>query len=376
MKQINHKKIDEEFDLLVLTDWPCDQKIKQDWEQLANNQPVVNVFITIEWLQLWWQTFASHNDLLHIIIIMKQGITICIAPFYLKEGRELRFIGTGEDEKAEVVSEFLDILIYEKHINSILKILAKHLGAELEHANSIEFNNILTSSHTFVLAKMVKNHFWQKIQLTGLRYIIDLPNEYQTYLDSLSKPFRNQTLRKKRKFEKLGGQIKRVTHKPELVEYFDILKTLHTRRWQSEGVSGAFSDVRFVNFHLQFMHYLLSKNMLSLTSLVLNDEVIAVIYNIKHQGTRQFYQMGTYIDFKPNVSAGTLLHLYEIEDSIHNGERYYDFLKGTTFNSYKNNFIQGTQQVVHLSLVKKSFGNIMPQIKFALNIIKNKIRRV
>ena len=115
MKQINNKNITEEFNFDVCSNWIFDNKYRIGWNELVDNHYQANIFLTIEWLELWWNTFAQKSDVLKLVFIHQRDELIAIAPFYQKAGKELRFIGTGEAEEAEVASEFLDILINNEY---------------------------------------------------------------------------------------------------------------------------------------------------------------------------------------------------------------------------------------------------------------------
>lgn len=373
MKQINNKNITEEFNFDVFSNWFFDEKYRIGWEQLIANHYQANIFLTIEWLELWWKTYAQKSDTLRLVFIQKHGAVIAVAPFYQKEGKELRFIGTGEPEKAEVASEYLDVLIEDKYKDIAIKILSSYLQDELNRTNSFEFNNILVKSHIFDIAKAMRKTSWQTKNIVGLRFIIDLPDSFPKYLQTVDKSMKSQLLRKKKKFEKMGGVIKRISNEKELTESFEHLTALHSQRWNIMGLEGAFSDNRFITFHIEFMRLMLKKDQLSLTSLMINNEVIAVIYNMKYRDTRFFYQMGANLNFRPNISAGSLLHLYEIQDSIEQGEKHYDFMKGARENSYKKNFIKSSQNVLHITIYKKGVENLSQLVKCAVLSIKHKI---
>jgi len=373
MKQINNKNITEEFNFEIFSNWFFDKKYRIGWEEMIANHYQANIFLTIEWLELWWKTYAQKSDVLKLIFIQKKGVIIAVAPFYQKGGKELRFIGTGELERAEVASEFLDILIDDKYKSIAIKLLSSYLEGELKRTLSFEFNNVLITSNIYDVTKAMKKTSWQTNKTTGLRFIIDLPSTFQEYIQSIDKSMKSQLLRKKKKFEKLGGEIKRISNEKELIESFENLKALHSQRWNKRGLEGAFSDKRFITFHIEFMRFMLKKDQLSLTSLMINKEVIAVIYNMKYRDTRFFYQMGANLNFRPNISAGSLLHLYEIQDSIDQGENYYDFMKGARDNSYKTNFIKSSQEVLHISIYKKGFANLLQLVKYDVLSIKHKI---
>jgi|GEM_PF-1224958 len=375
MKQINNKNITEEFNFDVCSNWIFDNKYRIGWNELVDNHYQANIFLTIEWLELWWNTFAQKSDVLKLVFIHQRDELIAIAPFYQKAGKELRFIGTGEAEEAEVASEFLDILINNEYKQSAIELVTLYLQGELKRTGSFQFNNILKSSYIYDVIKAMSATCWQTEKTVGVRFLVNLPNSFQEYLQVIDKSMKSQLLRKKKRFEKLGGEVKRISNEKELIASFEHLRELHCQRWHKSGLAGAFSDPRFIAFHLNFMRSMLIKGQLSLTSLIINNEVIAVIYNMKYRGTRFFYQMGANLGFRPNISAGSLLHLYEIQNSIEQKEKHYDFMKGSIVNSYKATFSKPSQDVLHITIYKKGVRNLLQLLKYGAQSIKNKISK-
>lgn len=373
MNQINNKNMAEEFHINVFSHWHFNVKFRKGWQHLAANHHRPNIFLTIEWLELWWEVYAKKVDVLKLVFIHNNSDVIAIAPFYQKAGKELRFVGTGEPESAEVASEFLDVLIDVRYKNNAAKLLKSYLQNEITNSKLLEFNNILLSSNIYSIVETLKLVSWQVKKLSGIRYFITLPKTILEYYQAIDKSIKSQLLRKKKKFEKLGGSVKRIKNIEELEESFEDLKMLHCQRWQKSGLIGAFGDQRFNIFHLEFMRLMLAKGQLSLTSLIIDNRVIAVIYNIKYRDTRFFYQIGANLTFRPNISAGSLIHLYEIQDSIETGENYYDFMKGAISNSYKESFSNSSEKVFNLSIYKKGFDNFLQLLKYYVLSAKNKI---
>jgi len=350
--------INNELSIEVVTAWPLTERQIQGWHNLASTHYNPNIFLTLDWLQLWWKYFAKKNDRLHIVFISISNNIVGLCPFYLQNEKILRFIGTGEPVASEVCSEYLDVLIDKSNQTMVLNVIEQQLAGLTKRVNRVHFNNVLKGSYILTIANKLKKQCFIKERCVGLRYSVVLPKCYQEYTASLSKKFIGQMQRKQRKLSKLQGTFVEVNNKADLNLYFHHLQQLHNDRWSKKELAGAFSEELFINFHQKFTQLLLSKNQLSMKALIIEDRVMGVIYNFKYCGTRFFYQIGIDMNYKQNVSLGSQLHLAEIKSAISNNDDAYDFMKGTIVNSYKTNFANKTTEMVDILLIKKSFSKV------------------
>ena len=358
--------INNSFYTQVIDEWSLSHNQLVSWKELVKQQTNGSFFLDYDWLNLWWYTFSQPDDALKLILIYNEEVLVAILPFYLKKGKILYFIGTGEDEKSEVCTEYLDIIIANEYKDILLNIISNLLLKEFKKTQQIMFVNVLHDSYAVQLIERIKKHYLVTKKSVGVRYIINLPSSYLSYEAMRSKSFISQANRKKRKFEKLGGKFIHANNLAGANAMFDQLTTLHNARWSSVGLNGAFQDERFLNFHRAFIKILFQNNQLSLTALTINNQVVGVIYNIIANETCYFYQIGIEIDDFQNLSLGTILHLSEIKGSISQGYKHYDFMKGEKIKSYKQNFTDTTYEMLNLHLYKKGIRaylkNIMRQV--------------
>jgi len=342
------------LDIEVCSDWVLNGKKKDAWQLLSTTHNTPNIFLTIDWLKLWWEVYAQENDELQLIYIWKNNEIISIIPFYIQDKKIVRFIGTGESESDEVCSEYLDVLIKrgdrELALSSIIKCLEKFLAKGF----FFEFNNILEDSDVLFIVKSSEFNMTSTITPVGSRYAIHLPVSFQEYENSCSKSFISQAKRKMRKFKKLGGEIIEVNSQSDLAYVFKKLADLHNSCWIEKGHAGAFSSEKFKAFHYTFASKMLDKGCLSMKALKLNGIIVGVIYNFIFYEEKAFYQMGIDSNITQNISIGTLLHLLEIESSINNKHRLYDFMKGDELSSYKSAYTNNKTAMFNVRIDKKS----------------------
>lgn len=363
--------INNSFHINVLDEWSLNHNQVKVWEELVKQHPNGSFFLSYEWLNLWWLTFAQPEDMLKLILVFNEDDKlVAICPFYLKNGDVLCFIGTGEDEDGEVCSEYLDILLAPEYKEVLLNAINSTLQKEFKTIEQMFFSNVLLDSNIVQLFDCLNSKFVVIKKEVGVRYLINLPRDYISYQASCSKSFISQANRKKRKFEKLGGELINVETLENATEIFSQLALLHTARWNSVGLTGAFTDKRFLKFHRAYITKLFHQNQLSMKALMVNQQVVGVIYNITYHNNCYFYQIGIDVNDYQNLSLGTLLHLSEIKQSIKKGYDKYDFMKGDRVKSYKQNFTSESYEMINITVYKKG---ILAYIKKATRHIIKKV---
>ena len=347
--------MDGNVNIEICCDWQLNDKKAQAWQLLSENHYNPNIFLTFDWLKLWWEVYSTQQDKLQLIYVWDAQEIIAIFPIYLQHASQIRFVGTGEPEADEVCSEYLDILVKDNNPQLVCKVIVQYLQTLFTAKYSVTFNNILENSHILSILNAVRDTTILISQPVGSRYFISLPTSYPAFEQTRSKCFITQAKRKMRKFEKLNSEVFQVSSQNDFKDAMHMLVKLHNTNWQNRGVVGAFESDKFKLFHHKFAKLMLDKGCLSMTGLKIDNVIIGVIYNFTYQGIKAFYQMGIDSTIKHNISAGTLLHLVEIESSINSGNTMYDFMKGDDINSYKSAYTQDKTPMFNVSLYNKDF---------------------
>jgi CelD/BcsL family acetyltransferase involved in cellulose biosynthesis len=332
----------------VVTDTSGLEGLQDEWSRLLRDSRTASICLTWEWLYTWWEMFGESAAELHVLLLRAEGRLVGIAPLIVMTHRErglikvrtLRFLGTGEPEWEEAASEYIDIIAsdgYEKPV-------AEHVWAYLQSRtcqwDQIVFNDVMEDSvvMTHLKGLLLQAGIRPHLAQIGTRYRIDLPSSWDAYLAMLDPGARKRFQYKRRKLEKAGRVAEmHVTIPDELESAFNELVRLHAMRWTSRGRPGVFISDRFVSYHKRLMRRLLDRGMLNLRLLSLDDVVISAIYNLRYGGTDYFYQAGFDTGNAAKYSPGIVAHSYAIEDSIRQGLKRYDFMKGG-LTSYKSEF--------------------------------------
>jgi len=323
--------------------------LQDDWTTLLASVDNGTPFLSWSWMYSWWEIYATSAHKLRIITIWKEKKLVALAPFMYQCAsvfprlQELRFIGTGELESEEVCPEYLDALIHKDYIETSLDLMLEHIALLMKKSSKTILDSLLcTGSLAKALPPYLQNNgFKFKRYDIGRRYFVELPKDWNQYLNEiLSKSQRQKTRRVLNKFERNSDlTISVVKDKQEVESIYQHLISLHSKRWSRTNKPGAFSSKKFVDFHFKQIVVSFSKNELQLIKLCNKDEVIGVLYNFKYGSTIYFYQCGFDLENWSDISPGSLMHMWAIRQNIEDTDvSKYDFMMGDANSSYKKKF--------------------------------------
>jgi CelD/BcsL family acetyltransferase involved in cellulose biosynthesis len=362
--------------------------LQEEWNSLLEKSRARNICLRWEWHHAWWDIYHDSGAKPCIVLVRDGGRLVGLVPLYLqirkKFGifniRTLRFLGTGEPEWEEVASEYLDIAALDGYERRVAKIVWEYLRAS-KSWDQLVFNDVLDDSlvltdlrHILVLEKASA-----VLETTGVRYSVRLARTWQDYIAALDPGAAKRLPYKRRKLERAGQVVEKMVTEPgELDQAFDDLVRLHTSRWAARGGAGVFASPRFTAYHKKLARMLLPLGMLRIRMLSLNDATIAVLLNFQCGNTEYFYQGGFDVEAAAKYSPGIVAHVYAIENAIHGGLEYYDFMKGGT-TSYKTEFGCTESPMCKLSVFSRSWrGRLLAlenQGRARWRMIRRKIRK-
>ncbi|TKB46636.1 GNAT family N-acetyltransferase [Thalassotalea mangrovi] len=346
-------------------------------------QSHLSFFLDFSWLNLWWHTYARPGDRLYIVLLYKHDNLIAIAPFYIQH-QTLRMLGTGEAESEEVASEYLDIICAPEHFQSVASNLCDILmdclftnhhrvhpycQQPMTAVTHITLNNYLAHSCLAHFVRKINRYFFISTSTVGTSYRCRLPSEREQFWQQLQPSFRKKMFRHRNQWlQQMQGEFKSYRYLSSLEEGIQHLQDLHQKRWQRLEKPGVFKADKFRLFHQKFMHQALLHNRLELWVLFARGQAISAIYAITYNETCYFYQSGLDTEFRPNLSPGFLSHFLLIEECIKRQFKYYDFMKGASGRSYKQQFADNTRELFESRLAVKKASNL----GFAMN---NKLKQ-
>jgi CelD/BcsL family acetyltransferase involved in cellulose biosynthesis len=321
---------------------------REQWNELVEQSSSCTFFMSWEWLDTWLSVYGDVVGRIIIILVREQdGGLVGAVPLYLvKEGkgsgaclsgRQLRFIGSGEDEWEEVASEYLDILSLPDREDQVCGFLLKEFAGFEFNWSQLNIENVLEDAvflRKFIPLLMESGYHFSKI-LSGQRYRIGLPGSWQEYEVKLGKSMRRKVRQSRKRVHEMDD------NKTEAIKNIESglseLVALHAERWKKKEEQGAFASPKFIAFHSEFMYRLLKNGGLRLRRTSIGNDLIGILYNIRFGNTESYYQSGFDLKGGSRIRPGIYAHMRAIEISIEEGVKYYDMMKGGD-TSYKSEY--------------------------------------
>jgi CelD/BcsL family acetyltransferase involved in cellulose biosynthesis len=204
-----------------------------------------------------------------------------------------------------------------------------HAASTVGDWDCIELQEIPEDSETSeTLRSLSKESSGFQRRIINLCPYVLLPRRFEDCMQGLGSNFRKNLRRYERRLKKdfkvdfkVCNSISNVEH--GMKTFFD----LHQKRWQSKEQSGAFSDQKFCDFHLDVARSFAEKGWLTLNFLMLNDEPVAAGYDFTYR-EKLFYYLSGFDPQYAEYNVGHLRHMYLMKHCIEKGLKEYDFMRG------------------------------------------------
>lgn len=333
------------------------------WSELLERSGSNEIMLSPAWLLPWWRRFGDEGGRELRVGVLRHGDALAgLVPLLARwhwyslgiPFRRLELLGTGERERDEVCSEYLNVIARRGAEEEVTASLAEALASGVFGPWDELVLGAMdgTSALPELLARELrKGEAQATIEEIGAARYIQLPATWAAYLDALPSASRYLVTRSLRDFARWAGdglELRQATSRLDLGEGRRALLALHSSRW---GDGGAFASPRFDAFHGDVMPALLDRGALDLSWICARGEPVAALYNLRWDGRVYCYQSGRRLDLPRSIRPGIVMHAHGIRRSIEAGMREYDFLGGTA--QYKRKLAQATRPLVRLRAVRR-----------------------
>ncbi len=354
------------------------KNLKNQWNNLLIKSDSKSIYLTWEWLYNWWQVYKEKRELFLICgyednelkvifpllkIKRKYGLTQKIA---------LEFLGTGENEKDEVCSNFMEPIVYPDNkfniYTSLFCFLDKNLAKEWDQLilSSVKAESDFVKTITTFFN--INNYFVQ-INRSFTNGATILNNGWDGFIKSLGHRTRKKIKRERRILESMNGfKYRFLKDESKFEEMFDSFVNLSLKRWNN---GGAFSSDKFLRFQKNICKDFLEKGYLKLSLMEVDGEIVAGNLDYAYKDTVYGYQTAFDPQFNPKIGVGLLGMVYCIEKAIKEGYRRYDWYRFAP-GDYKKHFITSTEEIIVLKITKKAvipYSEVL--LKKAKELVKN-----
>ena len=334
-------------------DWFTDaavfEQLKPEWNALLARSVSDTVFLTREWQSVWWRHLGG-GELRVITFRTDAGELLGIAPLFGETGtdgaRHLSLIGCVD------VSDYLDLIVARGAETQVYAALLETLArADFPAWDWLHLCTLPAASPTnAALDALAQARGWRtQTGLHDVAPVIDLPETWDAYLNTLDKKQRHEVRRKLRRVEEAETRWLTIDAADALDRAVTDFVELHKRSRPDKNV---FMDARMQTFFAEIARELFAAGWLQLSFLEIGGARAAAILNFVYRNEVLVYNSGYDPALYGAYSPGIVLFARSIQDAIAARRRRYDFLRGN--EEYKYRFGAHDTQVLELHLNRQA----------------------
>ena len=281
------------------------------------------VFVLPVWLKLWWQEFKPEAKL-YLGAVRRDGEIIGIAPLLLKDERA-SFIGSAD------VCDYLDFVVAPGEESDFFRVVLD----DLKQKGITLFDLHCLRPESTVLTKLVdiaRNRGHEVLsQPEDVSVELDLPSTWEGYLEMLETKQRHEVKRKLRRLLETGKVDFRIVEDGAAIQKaMDVFLKMFT---ESRSDKAAFLTSQKESFFRALADTMSRAKLLRMGILELDTLPTAMILYFDFNGGAYLYNSG-YDPQYTSLSVGLMSKVLCIQESIRQGKKKFDFLKGNEIYKY------------------------------------------
>lgn len=287
------------------------------WTEAKYNLRWSPIFVLPGWLQVWWQTFGADAEL-YLRAVREGEEIIGIAPLLIR-GKTASIIGSAD------VCDYLDFIVTPGAERDFFNVLLDDLTRKgISHLDLKPLRPDSTVLTDLVAVARNRGHPVQ-CQREGVSVELDLPPTWEEYLASLTRKHRYEVKRKLRRLEAAGkADYRCIAVSPGEGDFMDTFLRLFSL---SRGEKASFMTAQMESFFRSLAETMAEIGLLRFGILELDGVPVAMTMGFDYNGSVYLYN-SAYDPEYGYLSVGLLSKVLCIKDSIRNGRRKWDFLRG------------------------------------------------
>jgi CelD/BcsL family acetyltransferase involved in cellulose biosynthesis len=299
-----------------------------DWNRLAADMPLRRW----EWLAPWWQHYRGAEEQLCVLVVRNEANEVVgLAPWYstrsFLDGQTLRFLGDNE-----ICTDYQTLLVAPGYADQVVATVGAWLLGEGRGAwDTLDWRGALASDSLLepLTARLCAAGGASRQRPLESAWRVELPATWQEFTNgALSRKRREKLRALDRKYIATGrAMLQTLANASELDKYLDIWQDLHQHRRAELGQAGCFAHPTFKIYHRDVLHELLAIDRLQMHYLELDGTPAASMYCLRGDGGIYQYQSGMDVT-RQQAQPGWLCQLLAMRQSLEQGARFWDFLRG------------------------------------------------
>jgi len=287
------------------------------WADPSHRLQWNSVFVLPAWLRVWWQELGSGAEL--YLGAARQGEKIIgIAPLRVKD-RKASLLGSAD------VCDYLDFVVAPGMEGEFFNLLLDDLKEK--GINQLNLESLRPDSTVLThLVDIARNRGHEVLcHPEDVSSELDLPSTWDEYLEILTAKQRHELRRKLRRLSEAGKVEYRSVKDSAVVP--DAVDTFLKMFTESRMDKATFLTARMESFFRSLATAMAEAGLLRLGILELDRQPTAMIMCFDYNDCVYLYNSG-YAPQYTSLSVGLLCKALCIKESIQEGKRRFDFLKG------------------------------------------------
>jgi CelD/BcsL family acetyltransferase involved in cellulose biosynthesis len=301
------------------------ERLTSCWNDPGSGLKWGSIFVLPAWLEVWWRTFKPKTEL-YLTVVKDSSDIIGIAPLHLK-GKEARFVGNAD------VCDYQDFIIVPgretEFFNVLLDDLARRGIQQLE-LNPVRPDSSVITSLVDVVEKRGGSVICQEGDVT---VEMDLPANWEEYLEGLDKKQRHEV---RRKLRRLWGarDVQYRCHEVGPQDVRELTDTFLKLFSLSREEKADFMTSQMEIFFRALAEAMAGIKLLRYGILEVEAQPAAMIMGFDYNQAMYLYN-SAYDPQYDSLSVGVLSKVLCIKESINRGRKKWDFLKGAEKYKYQ-----------------------------------------
>jgi CelD/BcsL family acetyltransferase involved in cellulose biosynthesis len=318
--------------LTAYTDESVFDELRHEWNELLHRSSADLIFNTWEWQSTWWKAYQA-GQLWVITCRDDAGTLVGIGSWFIQttDGeRVVRTIGCVD------VTDYVDMFADPAQVDAVQEAFAAYLMEHRDQYDRINWCNIPEASPSLARfpGKLEALGFNVESELQEVCPVIDLPGDWEAYLEQLDKKQRHEIRRKMRRAESeasIQWYVVDETHdiEEEVQKFLKLMRASHPEK------AKFLDDPHNTAFFTQIVPLVYRCGWLKMSFLVINGTPSAAYCDFDYNRRIQVYNSGLLPLDNSHLSPGIVLLAYNIRDAIAQRREVFDFLRGNETYKYR-----------------------------------------
>ena len=293
------------------------------WANPSHSLRWNSLFVLPAWLKVWWQEFGAGAEL-HLGALRQEEEVIGVAPLLVREGKT-SLIGSAD------VCDYLDFIVAPGREQDFFKVMLDDLREK--GINQLDLSPLRPDSTVLTyLVSIAQNRGYEVLcHPEDVSLELDLPPTWDEYLGILTSKQRHEVKRKLRRLEEAGKVDYHFVE--DSVAVHNAMDTFLKMFTDSRPDKAAFLTAQMESFFRSLADNMAEVGLLRLGILELDTQPTAMVMCVDYNDCMYLYNSGYNPQYN-SLSVGLLCKVLCIKESIQEGKKRFDFLKGNETYKY------------------------------------------